>query len=316
MTTNVESTHPHTSVLLKECIEGLSIKPSGVYVDATFGRGGHSKYILQHLSAEGKLIAFDRDPQAIEVGEQLAEQDKRFTIIHSAFADMQTSIERLGLLGNVDGVLMDLGVSSPQLDQAQRGFSFTKDGPLDMRMDTTKGMSAAQWLNTADEQDIAQVLKEFGEEKFGKRIAHHIVNTRTQQPLESTLQLVKLIDEALPVKDKFKHPATRSFQGIRIYINAELDQLRDGLKAATTVLNTKGRLAVISFHSLEDRMVKRFMKEQAKGKRYPTGLPLTQEHIDQDKVLNLVGKAMKPSEQEISQNARARSAVLRVAEKR
>ncbi len=319
MITEAESPRPHTSVLLQECIDALSIKPSGVYVDATFGRGGHSKYILQHLGAEGKLIAFDRDPQAIEVGEQLAEHDKRFTIIHSAFADMQNSIERLGFSTNlegVDGVLMDLGVSSPQLDQAQRGFSFTKEGPLDMRMDTTKGVSAAQWLNKADEQDIAQVLKEFGEEKFGKRIAHHIVNTRTQQPLQTTLQLVKIIDEALPVKDKFKHPATRSFQGIRIYINAELDQLRDGLKAATNILNTNGRLAVISFHSLEDRMVKRFMKEQAKGKRYPSGLPITQAHIDQDKVLNLIGKAIKPSEQEIRENARSRSAVLRVAEKR
>lgn len=316
MNAGKEKPQPHTSVLLRECIDALSIRPEGTYLDATFGRGGHSKAILDKLGEHGRLIGIDRDPQAIEVGNALAVTDKRFTIVHSAFGDMAEIVHHLNLSQELDGVLMDLGVSSPQLDQAERGFSFTQDGPLDMRMDTTKGMSAAEWLNSAEEQDIAQVLKEFGEEKFGKRIAHHIVNTRVTTPLRSTLQLVKLIDEALPVKDKFKHPATRSFQGIRIYINSELEQLRLGLKASVSALKKDGRLAVISFHSLEDRLVKRFMKEQSQGRVFPIGVPVTQAQIDEDRVLNLVGKAIKPSETEVDTNVRARSAVLRVAEKR
>lgn len=313
---NDYSSPEHASVLLNECLEGLDIQPSGIYIDATFGRGGHSRAILAALGESGRLIAFDRDPQAIQEGEALAQQDSRFSIIHAAFADMAIEIEKLGLLSKVNGVLMDLGVSSPQLDQADRGFSFLRDGPLDMRMDTSSGISAAEWLASADEQDIAQVIKEFGEEKFGKRIAHGIVNARQQSPITRTLQLAKIIDEAVPVKDKFKHPATRSFQAIRIYINAELDQLRAGLKAAIKVIGPQGRLAVISFHSLEDRLVKRFMKEQSQGKSYPVGLPLTAEEIDADRVLNLIGKAIKPSKEEIEFNVRARSSVLRVAEKR
>jgi len=304
----------HISVLLDECIEALAIKPNGIYIDATFGRGGHSAHILASLGDEGQLIAFDRDPQAIKAAERFAD-DKRFRIIHSPFGDMAEEIEALGLTGKIDGVLMDLGVSSPQLDDAERGFSFLRDGPLDMRMDTSRGQSAAQWLASAEEQDIAQVIKEFGEEKFGKRIAHAIVNTRTETPITRTAQLAQIIDEAVPVKDKFKHPATRAFQGIRIYINAELEQLRVGLKAATQVLAKDGRLAVISFHSLEDRLVKRFIKEQSKGKAVPHNLPITQAEIDADKVLKALGKAIKPSEQEIANNVRSRSSVLRVAEK-
>lgn len=304
----------HISVLLDECIEALAIKPNGIYVDATFGRGGHSAHILASLGDEGQLIAFDRDPQAIKAAERFAE-DKRFRIIHSPFGDMAKEIEALGLTGKIDGVLMDLGVSSPQLDDAERGFSFLRDGPLDMRMDTSRGQSAAQWLANAEEQDITQVIKEFGEEKFGKRIAHAIVNTRKHTPITRTAQLAQIIDEAVPVKDKFKHPATRAFQGIRIYINAELEQLRVGLKAATQVLAKEGRLAVISFHSLEDRLVKRFIKEQSKGKVVPHNLPITQAEIDADKVLKALGKAIKPSEQEIANNVRSRSSVLRVAEK-
>lgn len=303
----------HTSVLLYECIEGLAIKPDGVYVDATFGRGGHTGEILTALGDKGRMIAFDRDPQAIEVAKKI--QDPRFTIIHEPFAQMATELDKLGLAGKVDGVLMDLGVSSPQLDDAERGFSFLRDGPLDMRMDTTRGISAAEWLAQAEEQDIAQVIKEFGEEKFGKRIAHAIVNTRTDTPITRTAQLAELIDHAVPVKDKYKHPATRAFQGIRIYINAELEQLRVGLKAATQVLAPEGRMAIISFHSLEDRLVKRFMKEQSKGKSLPPGLPMTQAQIDEDKVLKVIGKAIKPSDEEIAHNVRSRSAVLRVAEK-
>lgn len=304
----------HISVLLDECIEALAIKPNGIYVDATFGRGGHSAHILASLGDEGQLIAFDRDPQAIKAAERFAD-DKRFRIIHSPFGDMAKEIEALGLTGKIDGVLMDLGVSSPQLDDAERGFSFLRDGPLDMRMDTSRGQSAAQWLANAEEQDITQVIKEFGEEKFGKRIAHAIVNTRKHTPITRTAQLAQIIDEAVPVKDKFKHPATRAFQGIRIYINAELEQLRVGLKAATQVLAKEGRLAVISFHSLEDRLVKRFIKEQSKGKVVPHNLPITQAEIDADKVLKALGKAIKPSEQEIANNVRSRSSVLRVAEK-
>ena len=304
----------HISVLLDECIEALAIKPNGIYVDATFGRGGHSAHILDSLGEDGQLIAFDRDPQAIKAAERFAD-DKRFRIIHSPFGDMAEELESLGLTGKIDGVLMDLGVSSPQLDDAERGFSFLRDGPLDMRMDTSRGQSAAQWLASAEEQDIAQVIKEFGEEKFGKRIAHAIVNTRDETPITRTAQLAQIIDEAVPVKDKFKHPATRAFQGIRIYINAELEQLRVGLKAATQVLAKDGRLAVISFHSLEDRLVKRFIKEQSKGKVVPHNLPITQAEIDADKVRKALGKAIKPSEQEIANNVRSRSSVLRVAEK-
>ncbi len=305
----------HTSVLLQECLDGLAIKPDGIYIDATFGRGGHSGEILSQLGEQGRLIAFDRDPQAIEAAKRVAD-DKRFTIVHSPFADMADVIESMSLTGEIDGVLMDLGVSSPQLDDAERGFSFLRDGPLDMRMDTSRGQSAAEWLAEADEQDITQVIKEFGEEKFGKRIAHAIVNERKVNPITRTSELVRIIDQAMPVKDKFKHPATRTFQGIRIYINAELEQLRVGLKAATAILKPKGRMAVISFHSLEDRLVKRFMKEQSKGKAVPHGLPLTQQEIDADKVLSLIGKAIKPGEDELAVNVRSRSAVLRVAEKR
>ncbi|NDV90193.1 16S rRNA (cytosine(1402)-N(4))-methyltransferase RsmH [Alteromonas sp. 345S023] len=304
----------HVSVLLEECIEALAIKPDGIYVDATFGRGGHSARILESLGENGRLIAFDRDPQAIEAAKRFA-NDERFSIIHAPFGDMATELTDLGLAGNIDGVLMDLGVSSPQLDDAERGFSFLRDGPLDMRMDTSKGESAADWLAKAEEQDITQVIKEFGEEKFGKRIAHAIVNTRVETPITRTAQLAKIIDEAVPVKDKFKHPATRAFQGIRIYINAELEQLRVGLKAATEVLAQQGRLAVISFHSLEDRLVKRFIKEQSRGKVVPHNLPITQAEIDQDKVLKALGKAIKPSQLEIENNVRSRSSVLRVAEK-
>jgi 16S rRNA (cytosine1402-N4)-methyltransferase len=307
--------YSHTSVLLQESLDGLAIKADGIYIDATFGRGGHSAAILAELGPAGRLIAFDRDPAAIAAAARFAD-DPRFSIVHSPFANLGDVMAAKDLMGKVDGVLMDLGVSSPQLDDAERGFSFLRDGPLDMRMDTSRGLSAAEWLNQADEQDISQVIKEFGEEKFGKRIAYAIVNQRKIKPLSRTAELAALIDEAVPVKDKYKHPATRAFQGIRIYINAELDQLRDGLKAAVQVLKPGGRLAVISFHSLEDRLVKRFMKDQSKGKNYPAGLPITQAEIDVDKVLTLMGRAIKPSVTEIQHNVRSRSAVLRVAERR
>lgn len=309
-----QPTFSHISVLLNESVTALAIKSDGTYIDATFGRGGHSAQILAALGEQGRLIAFDRDPQAIAAAQRYKD-DPRFTIIHEPFGEMVQVIEGMSLKGKIDGVLMDLGVSSPQLDDASRGFSFMKDGPLDMRMDTSRGQSAADWLASAEEQDIAQVIKEFGEEKFGKRIAHAIVERRKTQPVSRTAELAELIDEAVPVKDKYKHPATRAFQGIRIYINAELEQLRVGLKAAVEVLAPQGRLAVISFHSLEDRLVKRFIKEQSRGKVVPHNLPITQAEIDAEKVLKALGKAIKPSEEEIAHNVRSRSAVLRVAEK-
>ncbi len=308
------ATFRHLSVLLDESLTGLGIKPDGIYLDATFGRGGHSRHILERLSDNGRLIAIDRDPAAIDAAAPLL-ADPRFSIHHSPFSALQEVAESLDLVGKIDGILMDLGVSSPQLDDAERGFSFMREGPLDMRMDTSKGISAAEWLAKADEQDITQVIKEFGEEKFGKRIAHAIVNTRQHTPITTTLQLADLIDEAVPVKDKFKHPATRSFQGIRIYINSELDEIKTGLKAALKTLAPGGRLAVISFHSLEDRLVKRFVREQSRGLDVPAGLPIMQAEIDATKAMKAVGKAIKPSKHELEQNVRARSSVLRVAEK-
>ena len=308
------SQHIHSSVLYHECLEALAIGSEGIYIDATFGRGGHSRGILNALNTSGQLIAFDRDPSAIEYARHHF-SEPNFTIIHSEFAAMADVSEIQDYHGKVDGILMDLGVSSPQLDEAERGFSFMRDGPLDMRMDTSKGVTAAQWLATADEQDISQVIKEFGEEKFGKRIAHAIVQTRTHTPITHTLQLAQIVTDAMPVKDKHKHPATRTFQAIRMYLNSELEQVREGLKAAVAMLKPGGRLAVISFHSLEDRLVKRFMKEQSKGKNVPANLPITQAEIDADKVLRLVGRAIKASEEELAHNTRSRSAVLRIAEK-
>lgn len=304
----------HLSVLLPESIEALSINPDGTYLDATFGRGGHSQAILNQLSENGRLIALDRDPAAIESAQRFSD-DPRFTIEHVPFSELQSVCEKLDLVGKLDGILMDLGVSSPQLDDAERGFSFMRNGPLDMRMDTTRGVSAAQWLANAEEDDICQVIKEFGEEKFGRRIAHAIVNTRDEAPLKSTEQLAQLIDQAVPVKDKYKHPATRSFQAIRMYINSELDEIRTCLKAALACLSQGGRLAVISFHSLEDRLIKRFMREQSRGMQVPAGLPIKEEEIQASKAMRLIGKAIKPSKDELARNVRARSSVLRVAEK-
>jgi 16S rRNA (cytosine1402-N4)-methyltransferase len=310
----MENDFSHLAVLLQESIDGLAIKPDGIYMDATFGRGGHSRQILKALSAKGQLIAIDRDLSAIEAAKSLAD-DSRFSIHHRPFSELQAVAEELGLIGKIDGILMDLGVSSPQLDDAGRGFSFMRNGPLDMRMDTTRGLSAAQWLAVAEEQDITQVIKEFGEEKFGKRIAHGIVNARQIVPITDTAQLAEIIDLAVPVKDKYKHPATRSFQAIRIYVNSELDEIKTGLKAALNTLAPQGRLAVISFHSLEDRLVKRFIREQSRGLNVPHGMPILQAEIDAAKAMKPIGKAIKPSADELKRNVRARSSVLRVAEK-
>lgn len=310
----METLYGHVSVLLEEALDGLAVRPGGLYIDGTFGRGGHSRAVLARLSDEGRLIGFDKDPEAIRVGAQLAAEDGRFVVIQSSFADMAQALRQRGLHGQVDGVLLDLGVSSPQLDDAERGFSFMHDGPLDMRMDPTSGQSAAEWINSAAEEDIATVLKEYGEERFAKRMARAVTTRRTQQPFTRTGDLAEVLKEANPAWEKHKHPATRAFQGIRIFINRELDDLADGLKAALEVLAPGGRLAVISFHSLEDRMVKLFMRQEAKGVPLPRDLPIRAADIQVS--INLVGKAIKPSAAEVAANPRARSAVLRIAEKR
>ncbi|GGD50982.1 16S rRNA (cytosine(1402)-N(4))-methyltransferase RsmH [Lacimicrobium alkaliphilum] len=304
----------HQPVLLQESLQGLALKPDGIYLDATFGRGGHSRALLASLSEQGRLIALDRDPAAIDAAASLAD-DKRFEIVHCPFSQLLDVTDQLGVTGQLDGILMDLGVSSPQLDDAERGFSFMRDGPLDMRMDPTRGISAASWLASAELEDIVQVLKEFGEERFARRIAHAIVTTRDTTEINRTVQLAELIDEAVPFREKHKHPATRSFQAIRIYVNSELDEVRQALKGALAALRPGGRLAIISFHSLEDRLVKRFMREQSRGKQVPAGFPITEAELDASKAMKLVGKAIMPSQAELEVNNRARSSVLRVAEK-
>lgn len=309
----------HISVLLHESIDGLAIKPDGIYIDGTFGRGGHSRTILSQLGPNGRLYSIDRDPQAIAEAQKI--DDPRFTIVHGPFSGIAEYAARYELVGKVDGVLFDLGVSSPQLDDAERGFSFMKDGPLDMRMDPTSGMPVSDWLAQADLDDITWVIREFGEDKHARRIAKAIVAYREDEenePLTRTSQLAKLISDAAPksFKEK-KHPATRAFQAFRIYINSELEEIDTALKGAASILAPQGRLSVISFHSLEDRMVKRFMRKESKGPEVPHGIPLTQEQIRAlgSADLKTVGKAIKPSEQEVEMNPRSRSSVLRIAEK-
>ncbi|MDG2915875.1 16S rRNA (cytosine(1402)-N(4))-methyltransferase RsmH [Bisgaard Taxon 10/6] len=312
--------HPeHATVLLHEAVQGLALKDQGIYIDATFGRGGHSRLILSKLSPNGRLIGVDRDPRAVAEAKKI--QDSRFQIEHNSFSAIPEICEKYGLIGKIDGILLDLGVSSPQLDDAERGFSFMKDGPLDMRMDTTKGLSATEWLAQVNEDDLAWVLKTFGEERFAKRIAAAIVNynksavEKNEEILHRTLQLAELISNAVPFKDKHKHPATRSFQAIRIFINSELEELESVLQSALTVLAPQGRLSVISFHSLEDRMVKRFMRKQSRGEQLPKGLPLREDQIQRHCTLRTIGKSIRPGEREIAMNPRSRSAVLRIAEK-
>lgn len=304
----------HISVLLEEAINGLAIDPDGCYIDCTFGRGGHSGLILSKLSAIGRLIAIDRDPTAIKAAEKFAD-DPRFLIEHQGFAELQSIAEKHQLVGKVNGILLDLGVSSPQLDEAERGFSFMNDGPLDMRMDTTRGQTAQEWLAVADVEDITWVLRTFGEEKHAWRIANAIVDTREEHPLTRTSQLAKLIQKTAPQREIKKHPATRSFQAIRMYINSELEQIEKALAASLSVLATDGRLVVISFHSLEDRLVKQFMKKHSQGKQVPRGLPISEAEIQKGKKLTLVGRKAKPSKQEVTENVRSRSSVLRIAQR-
>ncbi len=303
----------HETVLLDPAVAALVTDPSGVYVDGTFGRGGHSRKILQVLGPKGRLIAFDKDPDAIAQAQPLCERDERFSIVQGSFAELAARMSQAGLVGNLSGVLLDLGVSSPQLDEAHRGFSFTQDGPLDMRMNPNEGQSAAQWLASAAEQEIADVIYRFGEERFSRRMARAIVETRQHTPITSTLHLAEIIKQANPAWEKHKHPATRAFQAIRIYINRELDDLRDVLEQALDVLAVGGRLVVISFHSLEDRMVKQFMNEQARGDDFPAGVPVMTSALNPR--MKKIGKAIKADDNEIARNPRSRSAMMRVAEK-
>ena len=303
----------HRPVLLEEAVAGLAIQPSGLYVDGTFGRGGHARVILAKLGSEGRLLALDKDPQAIAVAQEQFLSDKRFMIERGSFAMLKQQLEKRGGLGKVSGVLLDLGVSSPQLDDAGRGFSFSHDGPLDMRMDPQSGPSAADWLGVAPEREIVKVLRDYGEERYAKRIAGAIVQARAASPIRTTGQLAGIVRAAHPAWEKDRDPATRSFQAIRIFINQELDDLEACLPQCVEALAPGGRLAVISFHSLEDRIVKRFMRKEARGGEFPVGLPITQAHFHP--TLRVIGKAIHASAVEVQANPRARSAVLRVAEK-
>ena len=303
----------HRSVLLDVAVDELVTRADGRYVDGTFGRGGHSRLILSRLEADGRLLGIDKDPQAIAVADELAGGDARFARYHGSFAALDEALDQQGW-PEVDGVLLDLGVSSPQLDDASRGFSFMRDGPLDMRMNPDQPPSAAQWLAEADEKDIAHVIWRYGEEKFSRRIARLVVERRTEEPITTTRQLASLVAEAVPKKEKHKHPATRTFQAIRIFINGELEDLEQGLASAARRLAPGGRLVVISFHSLEDRIVKRFMRDLASGPKIPRGVPVTADQERSD--YRLIGKANKANEQEVQDNVRARSAVMRVLERK
>lgn len=302
----------HIPVLLHEALTALCIRSEGIYLDCTFGRGGHSRAILAELGEGGRLVGLDRDPSAIAVAKDLADADSRFQIMHTAFSELESALDTLAI-SRVHGVLMDLGVSSPQLDEAERGFSFQADGPLDMRMDPTSGESAADWIARADAEEIAHVLWVFGEERFSRRIARAIVEVRDIEPIITTAQLSKIVSDAQPKKDQNKHPATRAFQAIRLFINGELSEVEQGLEAAVNRLEVGGRLAVISFHSLEDRLVKRALREASRLPQGDPRMPLP-DTVAKPK-LKLVGKAIKAGPDELCVNPRARSAVLRIAER-
>ncbi len=310
-------TFSHIPVLLNECLDGLNIKSDGVYIDATFGRGGHSRAILQRLGANGKLFAIDRDLQAIEAAASI--DDERFCITHNTFSNIKDVAAEHGILGMVDGILMDIGVSSPQLDDAQRGFSFDRQGPLDMRMDNSCGLSAADIVNTYSSDDLSYIFKVYGEERFARKVAAAIVRERENAKIETTTQLASIISKSIPGAPGPKHKATRCFQALRIAVNAELDELKQALEGAIDVLGRDGRLCVISFHSLEDRIVKTFYRDKSSAPPIPRGLPITDTELAALKAqyakLECVGKAIKASDSEIMQNVRSRSAVLRVAKR-
>ena len=307
----------HKPVLLEEVLEALSIVEDGIYIDCTFGRGGHTRAMLEQLGDQGRLIAIDRDPEAIKVGRALESEDPRFSIEQEAFSALKTIADQKGITGKVNGILFDLGVSSPQLDDADRGFSFMREGPLDMRMDPDQSISAADWLATATDREMVRVFSEYGEERFSRRIARAIIATRGETPIKTTKQLAELIREVTPDMSKpgqkSIHPATRVFQAIRIFINDELGEIKTVLDQALEILAPGGRLAVISFHSLEDRIVKRFMKKAAAGDDYPRELPIPASMMNP--TMKIIGKMIKAGKEELAENPRSRSATLRVAEK-
>jgi len=307
------SSKAHVPVLLGPVLEGLDIKANGCYVDGTFGRGGHSRAILERLTANGRLIAIDRDPQAIASAPQALLSDPRFELIRGESAQLEKFIDERGLRGSVDGVLLDLGVSSPQLDEAGRGFSFLRDGPLDMRMDPDAGISAADWLARVDEKELKRVLKTYGEERNAARIARAIVSARDEAPIDTTVQLADIVAAAAPAHGQKRHPATKSFQAIRVFINGELDQLKSALEQSVNVLRRGGRLCVISFHSLEDRLVKRFIRESSRETEQYRGMPSVPAEFRPK--LKAVGKLVEATAAEVAANRRARSARLRVAER-
>lgn len=294
-------------------MQALQVKDDGIYVDATYGRGGHAQEILKKLGEHGRLLVFDRDPQACEDARRRFGGDKRVEIRQENFSALGRTVEKLNLAGSIHGILFDLGVSSPQLDDAVRGFSFRAEGPLDMRMDSGTGESAADWINRAEENEIVRVLRDYGEERFARRIARAILRERSLQPIASTQRLAEIVARAVPTREKSKDPATRTFQAVRMHVNRELEELTQALPSAVDVLAAAGRLAVISFHSLEDRAVKHFMRYEAKGPELPPGLPVRQKEFQPR--LRIVGKAIRAGDEEIRRNPRARSAVLRVAER-
>ncbi len=302
---------PHETVLLHEAVEALQVKPDGIYVDGTFGRGGHSRLILQKLGATGRLIALDKDPAAVAAGQVIT--DSRFSMVHSGYAHL-TEVLRERAIEKVDGVLLDLGMSSPQLDDKQRGFSFRFDAPLDMRMDTSSGQTAAEWLATVDEGLLKEVIYDYGEERFAAQIARALVTARQEQPVTTTRQLSEIVAQAVRTREPGKNPATRTFQAIRIYINQELEELARVLPQCVDCLKPGGRIVAISFHSLEDRMVKRFLRDMAQGDKLPRNLPIRAAEIPKGR-LRLIGRALRATPQEVAINPRARSAVMRVAER-
>ena len=301
----------HKTVLLHEAVDALNVRPDGIYVDGTFGRGGHSRLILEKLGQHGRLIALDKDPAALQEAEKI--KDQRFQIVHSGFAKLQEVLTGLGV-AQVDGVLLDLGVSSPQLDEAARGFSFRFDGPLDMRMDVTRGQTASEWLTTADEKEIGGVIKNYGEERFAKQVARAIVAAREGGVIATTRQLAEIVAKAVRTREPNQDPATRTFQALRIYLNQELEELSLVLPQCVSALAPSGRLVVISFHSLEDRIVKRFTREVSNPDTLPSRLPIRAKELPVP-VLRLVGKVVRASDAEVAANPRSRSAVMRVAEK-
>ena len=303
----------HTPVMVREVVRALNIKDGGIYIDATFGRGGHTRAILDQLDSTGRVVAIDRDPESCHSAQELFPEESRLTVAQRPFSDLSKILDEYKLSQSVIGILIDLGVCSTQLDESSRGFSFLRQGPLDMRMDPSSGETAADWLGRDEEKELYRVLRDLGEERFARRIAGQVIRQRKVAPIRSTEALSKLVSDVVPTRERGKHPATRSFQAIRMHINRELEELKAVLPQAINALMVGGRLAVISFHSLEDRLVKLFMRDAANGDIYPPDVPITQDLIRP--VLRIVGKPVRPMVEEVSANPRARSAILRVAEK-